>query len=62
MRMTRQIIKYIREHAVSVEEVAKETGVESEVLNTARRPLNATEFLEICHYLHIDPWYLYRQE
>lgn len=62
MHMTRKIIKYIREHAVSVEELARETGVELDVLNTAKRPLNASEFLEICNYLHLDPWCLYRQE
>lgn len=62
MHMTRKIIEYIGEHAVSVEELARETGVELDVLNAAGRPLNATEFLKICHYLHLDPWCLYQQE
>ncbi len=61
MYMTRQIIEYIKEHSVSVEELARETGVEYTVLSGAERPLNAAELLEVCRYLNLDPWYLFVQ-
>ncbi len=57
--MTRKIIRYIREHALSVEEIAAATGVEAEILRDGKRALYASELLEICQYLKLDPWSLF---
>lgn len=59
MQMTKKIIHYISDHALSIEEISSATGVEADVLLDGKRPLDASELLEICQYLQLDPWSLF---
>lgn len=61
MHMTEQIIRYIQKNALSMEDIAKATGVELSLLQEQHRSLNATELLEICNYLQMDPWMFYEE-
>ncbi len=54
--MTKKIIDYIDKNSISMEAVADETGVSIDLLKSnGKRKLNATEMLEICKFLDIDP-------
>ncbi|MDE6026175.1 MAG: hypothetical protein K2G45_12085 [Lachnospiraceae bacterium] len=56
MDVTRQLINYITDNSLSVENISDATGVDLNILkNNGNRKLNATEMLEVCHYLQIDP-------
>ncbi len=56
MDMTKKIIDYIDKNSISMEAVADETGVSIDLLKSnGKRKLNATEMLEICKFLDIDP-------
>ncbi len=56
MKTTRKLQLYIREHEVNIEELAEVTGVSKELMSgKVSRALNATELLEVCAYLKIDP-------
>lgn len=56
MDMTKKIINYIDKNSISMEAVADETGVSIDLLKSnGKRKLNATEMLEICKFLDIDP-------
>lgn len=59
MQMTRKIIRYISDHSLSAEEISAATGVEAVILQEEVRALNASELLEICQYLKLDPWSLF---
>lgn len=61
MHMTEQIIRYIQKNTLSMKEIEKETGVELSLLQEQHRSLNATELLEICRYLQLDPWMFYEK-
>lgn len=56
MDITREIIEYIRKNNISAAEISENTKVDLDLLlgNTDRK-MNATEMLEICSYLGIDP-------
>lgn len=55
-RMTARLAEYIREHQISTEKVAGDTGIPEEKLKTDTDCiLNATEFLELCAYLNVKP-------
>ena len=56
MEITREIIEYIRKNNISAAEISENTKVDLDLLlgNTDRK-MNATEMLEICSYLGIDP-------
>ncbi len=57
MNMTRQILRYIRENALSVEAIVAATGVDRKMFSRQRpRSFNATEMLEVCNYLRMDPY------
>jgi hypothetical protein len=63
MKMTRQMIHYIRDNAISVEAIVAETGVERQMFSEhISRSFNATEMLEICNYLHMDPYYFWNEQ
>ncbi|MCM1083758.1 MAG: helix-turn-helix domain-containing protein [Clostridium sp.] len=56
MDITKRIINYIEKNSLSIEVVADKTGVSADLLSdNSKRKLNATEMLEICNYLDIDP-------
>ena len=60
MDITKRIINYIEKNSLSIEVIADKTGVNVDLLsNKNKRKLNATEMLEICNYLDIDPKSLY---
>lgn len=56
MEITREIVEYIRKNNISAAEISENTKVDLDLLlgNTDRK-MNATEMLEICSYLGIDP-------
>ena len=56
MDISKRIINYIEKNSLSIEMIADKTGVNVDLLsNKSKRKLNATEMLEICNYLDIDP-------
>lgn len=56
MDITKHLINYIADNSLSIESISDATGVDLNVLkNQGNRKLNATEMLEVCHYLQIDP-------
>ncbi len=56
MDISKRIIHYIEKNSLSIEMIADKTGVNVDLLsNKSKRKLNATEMLEICNYLDIDP-------
>ena len=56
MEITREIVEYIRKNNISAAEISENTKVDLDLLlgNTDRK-MNATEMLEMCSYLGIDP-------
>lgn len=56
MKMTKRIGNYLIEHKIDPNKLSEATGVSVDVLKgEPDRAMNATEFLEICAYLHIRP-------
>ena len=50
-----KLTEYIMENQLSINDISRETGVAKEKLNNKDITLNATEFLEVCAYLNIQP-------
>ncbi|MBR1693269.1 MAG: hypothetical protein IJ711_10940 [Lachnospiraceae bacterium] len=47
---------YISEHQISIPDIVSNTGVaKNKLQQTSKEDLNATEFLEICYFLKVDP-------
>nr|MBP3597970.1 hypothetical protein [Eubacterium sp.] len=56
MKTTEKLQVYIKEHEICVDDIVAATGVEKVLLSgEAEQALNATELLEVCAYLKIDP-------
>lgn len=56
MDISKRIINYIEKNSLSIDTIAEKTGVSVDLLSKkSKRKLNATEMLEICNYLDIDP-------
>lgn len=56
MEVTKEIVDYIRNNNISAMEISKKTKVDINLLlGNSDRKMNATEMLEICSYLGIDP-------
>lgn len=53
--VSRKITQYIKNNQISVIQVANDTGIPKEKIESEELSFNATEFLEICSYLHIRP-------
>lgn len=54
--VTRMIAKYIDENNISLERIEKDTRVSvKKLIVNSNENLNATEFLDICDYLNLDP-------
>ena len=63
MRMTQYIICYIKKKALCVETIAEATGVQAQMLSgQCSRSFSASEMLEICNYLKVDPYDLWNEE
>lgn len=53
---TQKLKYYIAENQISISEIAEKTGVvKSKLEETSKESFNATEFLEICYFLKVDP-------
>ena len=53
---TQKIREYISENQISISEIAERKGVvKSKLEETSEENFNATEFLEICYFLKVDP-------
>ena len=56
MNISKKIINYIEKNSLSIEMIADKTGVNVDLLsNNSKRKLNATDMLEVCNFLDIDP-------
>ena len=56
MEITREIVEYIKKNNISVTEISEKTKVDINLLSgNSERKMNATEMLEVCSYLEIDP-------
>ena len=56
MEITREIVEYIRRNNISAIDVSEKTKVDINLLlGKSDRKMNATEMLEVCSYLGIDP-------
>lgn len=56
MNISKKIINYIEKNSLSIEMIADKTGVNVDLLSkNSKRKLNATEMLEVCNFLDIDP-------
>lgn len=53
---TRWLAKYIAQHHISIEEIEQKLHISREKLMVdTKQSLYATEFLELCNYLQIEP-------
>ena len=56
MEITKEIVEYIKKNNISVTEVSEKTKVDINLLSgNLDRKMNATELLEVCSYLELDP-------
>ncbi|MGN0298219.1 MAG: hypothetical protein ACI4C1_03370 [Lachnospiraceae bacterium] len=56
MKASNYIRSYIFVHKLNITKIAQETGISvSQLSPNCKKPLNATEFLQLCCYLHIKP-------
>lgn len=56
MEITKEIVDYIKKNNISVTEISEKTKVDINLLSgNSERKMNATEMLEVCSYLEIDP-------
>lgn len=54
--VTKMIAKYIDDNNISLERIERDTRVSiKKLIINSNENLNATEFLDICYYLNIDP-------
>ena len=54
--VTKQLAEYLKNNQISTKQVAEHTGIsEEKLLTDTTKTLNATEFLELCAYLNIQP-------
>lgn len=53
---TQKLKYYISRNQISVSEIEEKTGVpKSKLVESSNAVFNATEFLEICYFLKVDP-------
>lgn len=56
MRMTKSLHKYIKNNNLSSSAISNATGVDEKLLtDNPPRALNASELLELCQWLEIEP-------
>lgn len=53
---TQKLRYYISRNQISLSDISENTGVsKSKLAETSKMDFNATEFLEICYFLNVDP-------
>ena len=50
-----KLIKYIKEKEISTSQISKDTGIWEKKLTDENVTFTASEFLELCSYLHLKP-------
>ena len=50
-----KIVKHIKENNISITQIEKDTGVSAEKLSDDSAVFVASEFLELCSYLGLNP-------
>lgn len=54
-RASENIVEYIKQNNISVAQIEKDTGIHISEFIDNTVDFNASEFLELCYYLHLDP-------
>lgn len=56
VNVTSKVIEYIKSNNISIDQIAKDTGIPaSKLRGETRDPLMAAEFLRVCQYLNVKP-------
>lgn len=53
--ISKKIVNYIEENQISLSEIEKYTKITKERLEDCNIVFSATEFLDLCSYLHLKP-------
>lgn len=53
--ISKKIVSYIEENQISLSEIEKYTQIAKERLEDSNIVFSATEFLDLCSYLHLKP-------
>lgn len=53
--ISKKIVNYIEENQISLSEIEKYTQIAKERLEDSNIVFSATEFLDLCSYLHLKP-------
>ena len=53
--VSKALIKYIKEKEISTSQISKDTGIWEKKLTDENVTFTASEFLELCSYLHLKP-------
>lgn len=53
--VTERVATYLRDNEISVTQTAKDLHIMEDKLLNKSEPLEASEFLALCKYLHIQP-------
>ena len=51
--VSKALIKYIKEKEISISQISKDTGIWEKKLTDENVTFTASEFLELCSYLHL---------
>ena len=55
INISMKIINYIKKNNISTKQIEKDTGIASKKLLDKSTVFTATEFLELCSYLNLEP-------
>lgn len=55
MGISEKIIRIIQDKNISISEISKETGIPEEKFSDKDTVFSASEFLELCNYLNLQP-------
>ena len=53
--VSEKLVEYIKQNNISIEQISKDTGVSGFKLSKTDVGFTASEFLELCSYLHLKP-------
>ena len=53
--VSEQLVEYIKQNNISIEQISKDTGVSGFKLSKTDVVFTASEFLELCSYLNVSP-------
>ena len=54
-RASENIVEYIKQNNISAAQIEKDTGIHISEFMDGTANFSASEFLELCYYLHLDP-------